>query len=326
MAYDGEGEAGGGGGALDGAAAALAGGEGGGGAGGGGDGGAGGGAAGGGGAGEGGGADAEWLAQFSADGGDADNPSNRDWLKAKGFKSLDDVAKSYREAEHAIRNGGKLTVPGENAKPEEIAAFHKAIGVPDKPEGYEVKVPEGQALDEEMMTPLREVAIKAGVPKAGFEAIANAYVEKQLDMMDQLRVAEDGSRDELFKEWGGQKDAKMADVQNAMRALDLKATDVAAMQRGFAMQYGEPGSKRTLALLQKLGAGLAEDTLLGGDGSRKFGITGEAAQAEINKLSNDREFGEKLMNKDPDAVARWTRLNAAVAADRERQERAAAGA
>jgi hypothetical protein len=29
-------------------------------------------------------------------------PSNRDWLKAKGFKTLDDVAKSYREAEKAI--------------------------------------------------------------------------------------------------------------------------------------------------------------------------------------------------------------------------------
>jgi hypothetical protein len=37
--------------------------------------------------------------EFSAEGGDAENPSNRDWLKSKGFKSLDDVAKSYREAE-----------------------------------------------------------------------------------------------------------------------------------------------------------------------------------------------------------------------------------
>jgi hypothetical protein len=97
--------------------------------------------------------------------------------------------------------------------------------------------------------------------------------------------------------------------------------DVAAMQRGFAMQYGEPGSKRTLELLQKLGAGLAEDTLLGGDGPRRFGITGAEAQAEIDKLIVDKEFGEKLMNKDPDAVARWDRLNAAVAAERDRKAR-----
>jgi hypothetical protein len=72
-------------------------------------------AGGGGGAGAGGG---DWLEQFSAEGGDADNPSNRDWLKSKGFKSLDDVAKSYREAEKAIRKGGNH-VPGADAKPEE---------------------------------------------------------------------------------------------------------------------------------------------------------------------------------------------------------------
>lgn len=267
----------------------------------------------------------EFLKQFSAEGGDADNPSNRDWLKSKGVKSLDDLAKSYREAEHTIRNGGKLTVPGEGAKPEEIAAFHKAIGVPEAVDGYEVKVPEGQSLDEDLMTPLREVALKAGVPKAGFEALAGAVIDHQLNQLQALATAENGSRDELLKEWGPQKDAKMADVNNGMRALGLKPLDVAAMQRGFAMQYGEPGSRRALELLQKIGAGVAEDALLGSDGPRRFGITGAEAQAEIEKLTADKDFRDKLTNKDPDAVARWDRLNGAVAAERDRKARAEAG-
>src|SRR5687768_5799361 len=64
-----------------GAAALLGGGEGGSG----GDGGAGGAGTGGeGGGGEGGGDDPDWLGHFSAEGGDAENPSNRDWIKAKG--------------------------------------------------------------------------------------------------------------------------------------------------------------------------------------------------------------------------------------------------
>jgi hypothetical protein len=174
------------------------------------------------------------------------------------------------------------------------------------------------------VTPLRDVALKAGVPKAGFEALAGAVVQHQLDTLEAMRTAENGSRDELFKEWGGQKDAKLAEVNNAMRALDLKPADVAAMQRGFAMQYGEPGSRKTLELLQKLGAGIAEDALLGGDGPRRFGITGAEAQTEIDKLTVDREFGEKLARKDPEAVARWDRLNAAVAAERDRKDRIAA--
>jgi hypothetical protein len=272
--------------------------------------------------------DPEWLGQFSADGGDADNPSHRDWLKAKGFKTVDDLAKSYREAEHALRNGSKLTVPGENAKPEEIAAFNKAIGVPEKPEGYEVKLPDGvtaELLDMDLINSLKAKAHASGTPAKAFGELVNGVIQDQLDTLEKMKVAENGSRDEVLKEWGAAKDAKMADVQNAMRALNLNATDVSAMQRGFALQYGEPGSRKTLELLQKLGAGLAEDTLLGGDGPRRFGVTGEQAQAEINKLIVDKDFQSKLTAKDPDAVARWTRLNGAVAADRDRKERLALG-
>jgi hypothetical protein len=289
---------------------------------------AGGGTSGGGGSGGGGGDDPEWLQQFSAEGGQADNPSNRDWLKAKGFKSLDDLAKSYREAEHAIRNGGKLTVPGEGAKPEEIAAFNKAIGVPEKPDGYEIALPDGVSeddLDGDLVSALPGLAHQAGVPAKAYKSMVEGVIKHQLDTLEASRTAENGSRDELFNEWGAQKDAKMADVNNAMRALNLTPVDVAAMQRGFAQTYGEPGSKRTLALLQRLGAGMAEDALLGGDGARRFGITGAEAQAEIDKLIGDTDFQTKLMTKNPAAVARWDRLNAAIAADRDAKARAAAG-
>lgn len=318
MVYDGEGDgAGGGDTGLDGAAAALAGG------GGGGD-----DAAAAAAAAAGGGDEAEWLENFSAEGGDADNPSNRDWLKAKGFKSLDDLAKSYRSAEHTIRNGGKgVQVPGDGAKPEEIAAFNKAIGVPENVDGYAFDMPDGlteELLDMPLLGSIREVALEAGVPAKGFKSLVEGVIAKQLDAQQAARAAENESRDTLLKEWGPQKDAKLADVNNGMRALGLKPAHVAAMQRGFAEQFGEAGSRFTLELLQKIGAGVAEDALLGGDGPRRFGISGAEAQVEIDRLSKDKEFGEKLFKKDPDAVARWDRLNAAVAADRERKERASA--
>jgi hypothetical protein len=273
-------------------------------------------------------ADPDWLESFSAEGGDADNPSNRDWLKAKGFKTLDDLAKSYREAEHAIRNGGKFTVPGEGAKPEEVAAYHKAIGVPEKVDGYSITLPDGvteDMLDMPLLNSMREKALAAGTPAKAFDGLVQGVIQQQLDTAQAQATAENESRDALLKEWGGQKDAKMAEVNSACRALGLSRADVVAIQRGFGAQYGEPGSRRTLELLQKLGAGIAEDKLLGGDGPRRFGITPEEAQAEINKLSADREFGNKLMAKDPDAVARWGRLNEAVAAGEERKKRAAAG-
>jgi hypothetical protein len=161
------------------------------------------------------------------------------------------------------------------------------------------------------------------MPAKAFDGLAGAFIEKQLDALQASATAENSNRDELFKEWGAQKDAKMADVTAAMRGLGLSRADVAAIQRGFALQYGEPGSKRTLSLLQKLGAGMAEDVLRNPDASaRKFGVTPEQAQAEIDKLIADQEFGKKLTAKDPEAVARWTRLNAAVAAGKDAAERA----
>lgn len=320
---EGGGDGGGGGGEALGGAAALLGAGGGAG---GGDGGGGGASGGDGGAGDGGGdggaADPDWLEKLSAEGGDADNPANRDYVKGKGFKTLDDLVKSYREAEKAVRASGKIVVPGDGAKPEEIAAFHKAIGVPDKAEDYAVDAPEGVELDGDLVTPLREVALKAGVPAKGFKALAEGLVAIQLDQLEAMKTAEDGSAATLLKEWGAEKDAKLAAVNNAMRALDLKPADVAAMQRGFSLQ-GEPGSAKVLKLLARLGDGMAEDALLGGGGQKRFGITGPEAQKEIDKLIVDKEFQGKIAAKDPAAVERWNRLNQAVAHHRDLEQRQA---
>ncbi|MEA3053554.1 MAG: hypothetical protein QOG72_2457 [Sphingomonadales bacterium] len=265
----------------------------------------------------------KFLELFSAEGGDADNPSARDYIKGLGVKDPSQLAKLLRDNQSAARNA--LKVPGEGAKPEEVAAFHKAIGVPESPDKYEIALPEGvtpNQLDMDMVTPLRELAHKAGVPAAGFKALAEGVVQHQLDQMAAARLAENADYAAKEKEWGGQKDAKMADVQSAMRMLGLDSNDFAAIQRGFQVQYGKPGSARTLDLFQKLGAGMAEASFLDG-GKGRFGITGAEAQKEIEALTADKEFGAKLMAKDPAAVARWDRLNAAVAADRERQQRAA---
>jgi hypothetical protein len=270
--------------------------------------------------GDGGAAEAAWLEQFSAEGGEADNPSNRDWLKAKGFKSLDDVAKSYREAEKGLRDGGRIKVPGDGAKPEEIAAFHKAIGVPEKPDDYAFDKP-ADVADEDLniglIERMRTAAHKAGAPAGVFKTMAEEMVQAQLDEFNQYRTAEDGKAQAVLKEWGAEKDARLAEVSAGMKGLGLSRDDVAAIQRGY-------GSDRTLKLLQKIGAGMAEDALVGG-GKGKFGITGEEAQAELDRLNADPEHARLLAANDPAATARRQRLIAAVADAVDRKNREAGG-
>src|SRR5690606_34825300 len=39
-------------------------------------------------------------------------------------------------------------VPGKDAKPVEVAAFRKALGAPDKPDGYQFAMPDGREATE----------------------------------------------------------------------------------------------------------------------------------------------------------------------------------
>lgn len=252
-----------------------------------------------------GGDDPDFLTKLSTEGGDAENPSNRDWIKAKGFKDLDGLVKSYREAEKIVRNGAKVVPPGADAKADDIAAFRTAIGVPEKVDGYEVKAPDGVELNAPLIARMAEAAFKHGAPKGAFEGIVSDYIQAQLDEMNEERTRQDGLASAKLKEWGAEKDAKIAQVNIAMRTLGLSAADGGALRSAL-------GADRALDLMAKLGAGMSEDTLLTG-GKGRFGVSPAEAQAEIDRLKADPEFGKKAVIAGSPENARWKRLNQAAA-------------
>jgi hypothetical protein len=71
---------------------------------------------------------AEWTTQLPKE--IRENPELA--RKLSGFKKLGEFAKSYFELE------GKTDIPGEGAKPEEVEAFWRKLGRPEKPESYAV--------------------------------------------------------------------------------------------------------------------------------------------------------------------------------------------
>lgn len=248
--------------------------------------------------------DPDWYASLSAETGEGETASHRDWIKAKGFKDLDGVVKSMRDTEKALRDGGRIKVPGEGASAEDVAAFNKAIGVPDTAEGYQVTLPEtngGLELDNDMIGKLAGIAHQAGLPKAGFEAVVNAYVAHQVEE----HIAEVRRQDDLTQakiaEWGADKDAKLADCQAAMRGLNIDRTMIAQLQNAW-------GSDKALDFLAKIGGGIAEDRLITG-GSGRFGVSAAEAQNEINRMKADPAMLEKIMQPNSPERQRWDRLN-----------------
>jgi hypothetical protein len=267
-----------------------------------------------------GGADPDWWGTLSAEGGDADNPSNMDWIKSRGTKTLDDLVKNARDAQRALRESGRVKVPGEGAKPEEIAEYRKAIGVPDDVKGYVIVAPkDGDGndvpLDTDLIGRMSESALKRGAPKAVFEGLVGDLVQAQLDQAAEHDAAERAAADKVVKGWGGDAKEKLAAVDRSAKALGLSRNDMVGIRNVL-------GSEKALGMFAKLGEGMAEDVLLGGGGNR-FGVSGPEAIAEIERLKSDTDFQAKLMARDPASVARWDRLNNAQA-EYEQKQRAAA--
>ena len=138
----------------------------------------------------------------------------RDGITDTDHRAIADRFNSPADAIKSIADLRKLQstsirVPGEDAKPEDIAKYHKALGVPDSPEGYELKMPEGvDATDDDKayQGKLAEIFHKAGISKAAAGKLNElhnelaAEAEEAQEAEDKRFVAETEAA--LTKKWG----------------------------------------------------------------------------------------------------------------------------
>lgn len=261
------------------------------------------------------GADPDWYSQVSADAAEGDT-SLRDWLKASNVPDITALAKIARDNQVALRDSGRVKVPGDDAKPEDIAAFHRAIGVPEKADGYEFKAPDGPdgqplPLNTPLLTRLAEKAAVSGLPKAGFEAVVQDFIAIQLDEASAADTKQKQEAAAVVKSWGGEADAKIASVDAAAKALGLTSQDMVALR-------GSIGANKALNMLATIGAGMGEDNFVDG-GKTAFGVDGKSAKNELDRLKGDSEFMAKARTKGSPEAVRWQRLQDAYGAYVDRQ-------
>lgn len=295
----------------------------------GGQGGAAGGAHGDGGAGEGGqgdagqgAADPAWYDQVSADLGEGEKASLRDWLKSAGVKDLNGLAKIARDNQTALRDSGRVKVPGEGASEAEVKAYRAAIGVPEEVTGYqlaEIKDANGEPVP--MNTPLLDRlaanALKAGIPKGAYEAVVNDFVQAQLEEAATQDAALKAEATAKLKEWGAQANAKEGAIDRGLAALGLSRDEALKLRSAL-------GAGRAMDIFSKLGEGVSEDVLVRGEGGRpRFGMTGAQAQEQIDAMKADPGAAAKIMVPGTPERTRYDRLLSIVGEDANRK--AAAG-
>ena len=148
------------------------------------------------------------------------------------FKSPVDVWKSFLNAEQKISTGQmKPTLP-ENATEEDIAAYRKEIGVPEKPEGYLESLPDGLVIgdaDKEMANSFIEKAHAANMPPEAVGAALNWYYERQEAETAQMAEEDRGFRataeDDLRAEWGNDFRPIQNSVKNFLNTTPVVGQD-----------------------------------------------------------------------------------------------------
>ncbi|MDR1909664.1 MAG: hypothetical protein LBQ35_07105 [Spirochaetaceae bacterium] len=190
-----------------------------------------------GGTGEGGVQLAAWTQQLSGE--IRENPELAKKLSA--FKKLDDLAKGYFEL------AGRSAIPGSDAKPEDVEAFWRNLGYPEKPEGY--------SLSKEQETgtflPIAHAARLTDAQAQAVWKLTREGAARQEEARRQAMLAEMAATDEaLQKEYGERYD-------HAMKMLRRGAGTGDVLQRLQAA--GLAGRPEIVRAFIALGTALQED-------------------------------------------------------------------
>lgn len=241
------------------------------------------------------------------------NPDTKTWVQAKGYKDPAAVAESAHYYEKLIgfdKAGRTVVVPDDKAGPEEIAAYRTKMGVPEKPDGYNIKPPEGQsdAFSKEASNWFHEAGIPANAAEklAGkwneYVATTTANAEKEFNIQSGIQF------DALKSEWGqayaqNLDIAKRAAAQFIPGTPDERATALNAMERAM-------GTGALLKLMNNIGKGLGEHKVHGDTGTGGNMMTPQQAQQRIVELKSNKEWSAAYLNGDKTKAQEMQQLHA----------------
>lgn len=195
----------------------------------------------------------------------------------ESFKDVGGLAKSYIETKKLV--GQKSAVPGKDAKPEEIAAYRAAIGVPATPGEYKITRPDvaldgpwDTAAETQFLTKMHELGASPAIVQAAID------IYGQMERATLEANTKDASRIgmELRQEWGPNYEAHLGRANRALQEFGGDALIEALAASGFGRH---PLMVKAWA---KVGDALVEHGAMRGDGFE--GVSASEAQAKATAL------------------------------------------
>lgn len=165
------------------------------------------------------------------------------------FQSPADVLKSWQSLEQKLSSGDVKSKLPDDATEEQIAAYRKDNGIPDKPEGYLDNLPNGLVIgddDKELVASYVERVHGKNADPAVVAETLDWYYQLQEDQI--AKQAEDDAaarqkfEDELRSEWGGEFRANVTAINNflAQAPVSEDGTPLKDLLWGSRMADGTP--------------------------------------------------------------------------------------
>jgi hypothetical protein len=231
-------------------------------------------------------------------------PENLQSAKAtlEKYPGFPDLVKAHMGLRQKLGKGADAVyVPGENASPEEVANYRKALGVPDSADAYQLKpeaLPEGMTWSDELSKPYAEIAHKHNIPPSAMKELVAENIRQQglhgetIGKMVEEKRAENLGK--LKEAWGNSFD----------KNLDLA-------KRGAAIAGIDPNSEgfsdpNVVMAVSRLASNLSEDKLVRGEASPT--TTGRALAKEI-LTNSSHPLHQKYVDGDQDTVDYVRRLH-----------------
>lgn len=231
------------------------------------------------------GVEAEVLGHWQNKGWKVDDPKEVAMAATKQAREL--------EKHFGVPADRLVKLPGADAKPEDIAAYHQRIGAPKEAKDYDLSA----IKDPAMADSLRAAMHERGVPKDAAAAIAATVAKAQESNTTTQTTLDAGKLAEqkvaLEKNWGGKDSATYQfNHLNAMegaRRLGITPEAVQALE-------SVKGYDAVMEAMRKIGANTREDTFV----ERGVGGTGEVttmegAVARRAELKADKGWTERYL-------------------------------
>lgn len=221
---------------------------------------------------DGGGAAAPAVAAKEPAAGDG---ASKSWLEGLGdlgkdpslqmFKEPSALAKSWVNAQKMI-GADKVVIPKADAPDADWDAFYNKVGRPESPDKYELKLPEGITMDDNLAKGFKEVAHKTGLSPRQVQKIVEWDAQQKIEQAKAMEASQTnelrGALDAYKQEVGGEERFK-ATVDKAKSAVRTLADDGF---KKFLRDSGVGSRPEAIAFFAKLADMMGEDKIRDGTG------------------------------------------------------------